>query len=125
MKRRRYWMAGVPVFIAVFLTGCNLDGSQQSGNSDSNGNPVALDVLVAVGDTDGAANALYFGDGAGGFTVADLASDELQAGGVALADFDGDGNLDAFVPDNGKNVINSGNGATASPLLPQPTSMGA
>ena len=58
MKRRRYWMAGVPVLIAVFLAGCNLDGSQQSGNSDPTGNPVGLDVLVALGDTGGAVNTL-------------------------------------------------------------------
>ena len=45
MKRRIYWMAGVPVLIAVFLAGCNLDGSQESGSSDPTGNPDPEETL--------------------------------------------------------------------------------
>jgi len=46
-------------------------------------------------------NRVYLGDGSGGFSTSPASSDSNSSYGVALGDLDGDGNLDAFVANDG------------------------
>lgn len=81
------------------------------GDVDGDGD---LDLFLGNGDLSGYQNRLYINDGSAFFTDATsqipAISDETYA--VALADVDGDGDLDAFIGNDGQNrlYINDGSG---------------
>ena len=77
------------------------------GDLDGDGN---LDAFVVNGEDTGQINRVYLNkNGDGNFTDANardaVPSDVHRSTGVALGDLDGDGNLDAFVVNNGQNRV--------------------
>ncbi len=56
-------------------------------------------------------NRIYTNDGTGVFSVHDASGDTGASGGVGLGDLDGDGDLDAFVVNDGSNQIYTNDGA--------------
>lgn len=102
-------------------TGLFADSGQWLGNSVDQSMAVALGDLDGDGDLDAFvtnglgvpyADRIYLNNGAGAFTDSGLALGAEDGRGVALADVDGDGDLDAFVVNNGPNRVwlNDGSG---------------
>ena len=71
-----------------------------------------LDAVFAndFSNTQSMRNRVCLGDGAGGFTCADLSPDEESSESVALGDVNADGFTDAVVANNGRNGVCFGDG---------------
>jgi predicted lipoprotein with Yx(FWY)xxD motif len=87
----------------------NQSNSVALGDVDGDGD---LDAWDAVGDPSGKVNRVWLNDGSGVFSDSGQKLGYSYSNSVALGDVDGDGDLDAWVANNGANLVwlNDGNG---------------